>query len=73
MARGTGGFSGADLANLINQAALRGSSLGKDYVSNDDLDHARDKIIMGKKEVVHRVALCWVCNCVVLNVAAEYK
>ena len=47
VARGTGGFSGADLANLVNQAAIRGSSLGHDGVTNSDLDYARDKILMG--------------------------
>ena len=41
MARGTPGFSGADLANLINQAALHGSALGKNAVTHDDLDFAR--------------------------------
>ena len=51
-ARGTGGFSGADLANLINQAAIQGSSLGRDGVTTDDLDYARDKIIMGK--IIHK-------------------
>ena len=47
VARGTGGFSGADLANLVNQAAIRGSSMGRDGVTNNDLDYARDKILMG--------------------------
>ncbi|KAL5510852.1 hypothetical protein EMCRGX_G006461 [Ephydatia muelleri] len=47
IARTTSGFSGADLANLINQAALRGSVTGKQFVTMEDLDYAKDKIIMG--------------------------
>lgn len=38
---------GADLANLINQAALHGSAAGNVAVTPDDIDFARDKIIMG--------------------------
>ena len=38
---------GADLANLINQAALHGSAAGNLSVTADDVDYARDKIIMG--------------------------
>ena len=41
LARGTPGFSGADLANLINQAALRGSALGREAVIHEDLDFAK--------------------------------
>ena len=40
-------FTGADLANLINQAALHGSAAGNVAVTTDDIDYARDKIIMG--------------------------
>ena len=65
IARGTGGFSGADLANLVNQAAIRGSSLGRGGVTNDDLDYARDKIIMGN--VVTLSCFCEevasICDC----------
>ena len=39
---------GADLANLINQSALKASADGKNEVTNEDIDFARDKIIMGK-------------------------
>jgi cell division protease FtsH len=46
-ARGTPGFSGADLANLINEAALLAVRCGRDVVTADDLDRARDKVIMG--------------------------
>lgn len=41
VARGTPGFSGADLANLINQAALHGSALGREAVIHEDLDFAK--------------------------------
>ena len=41
VARGTPGFSGADLANLINQAALHGSALGREAVVHEDLDFAK--------------------------------
>ena len=41
MARGTSGFTGADLANLINQAALHGSAAGLEAVTNNDLEYAR--------------------------------
>ena len=41
VARGTPGFSGADLANLINQAALHGSALGREAVVLEDLDFAK--------------------------------
>ena len=41
IARATTGFTGADLANLINQAALRGCVEDKDAVTNEDLEYAR--------------------------------
>ncbi|ORX41713.1 ATP-dependent metallopeptidase Hfl [Piromyces finnis] len=47
LARGTTGFSGADLANLINQAAIKASKDNKLVVHMDDLEWAKDKIIMG--------------------------
>jgi cell division protease FtsH len=47
VARGTPGFSGADLANLINEAALFAVRGGRTVVTNDDLDQARDKVLMG--------------------------
>ncbi|MDR2442790.1 MAG: ATP-dependent zinc metalloprotease FtsH [Deltaproteobacteria bacterium] len=47
VARGTPGFSGADLENLINEAALMAARSNKDHVGNDDLQAARDKIMMG--------------------------
>jgi cell division protease FtsH len=47
IARGTPGFSGADLANLVNEAALYAVRGGRTTVTNEDLDHARDKVLMG--------------------------
>ena len=47
IARGTPGFSGADLANLVNEAALMAARAGRSTVSNQDLDAARDKVLMG--------------------------
>lgn len=47
IAKGTIGFSGADLQNLVNQAALKAAMDGKEAVSMKDMDFARDKIIMG--------------------------
>src|SRR6185503_10525820 len=47
IARGTPGFSGADLANLVNEAALYAVRAGRTQVVTDDLDQARDKVLMG--------------------------
>ena len=47
IARGTPGFSGADLANLVNEAALIAARAGRKSVGNHDLDAARDKVLMG--------------------------
>jgi len=47
IARGTPGFSGADLANLINEAALIAAKANKKYVAMDEFDRAKDKIMMG--------------------------
>ena len=47
IARGTPGFSGADLANLVNEAALIAARGGRMTVGNGDLDAARDKVLMG--------------------------
>lgn len=48
IARGTVGFSGAELENLVNQAALRAAVDGKDMVTMKELEFAKDKILMGK-------------------------
>ena len=47
LARGTPGFSGADLANLVNEAALNAARMGKDKVSRSDFEMAKDKVTMG--------------------------
>src|SRR5206468_1510091 len=47
IARGTPGFSGADLANLMNEAALLAVRVGRERVTTRDLDQARDKVLMG--------------------------
>ena len=47
IARGTPGFSGADLANLVNEAALFAARGNKRVVSMEEFDKAKDKIMMG--------------------------
>jgi cell division protease FtsH len=47
LARGTPGFTGADLENLVNEAALLAARLGKERVEMADLEQAKDKVLMG--------------------------
>ncbi len=47
LARGTPGFSGADLANLVNEAALMAARKGKEKVDMLDFEYAKDKVLMG--------------------------
>ena len=47
IARGTPGFSGADLANLVNEAALFAARAGRPTVTDRDMQEARDKVLMG--------------------------
>jgi len=47
LARGTPGFSGADLANLVNEAALLAARRNKDQVEMSDMEEAKDKVLMG--------------------------
>ncbi len=47
IARGCPGFSGADLANLVNEAALMAARVGRRFVTMDDFENAKDKVMMG--------------------------
>ncbi len=47
LARGTPGFSGADLANMVNEAALLGARRGRDRVTMHDFEEAKDRVLMG--------------------------
>ena len=47
IARGTPGFSGADLANLVNEAALMAARVGRRFVTMEDFESAKDKVMMG--------------------------
>ena len=47
VARGTPGFSGADLENLVNEAALIAAKFGKSVLEMDDFERAKDKVLMG--------------------------
>jgi cell division protease FtsH len=49
VARSTPGFAGADLENLVNEAALNAARNDRDFVTNGDFDFARDKITMGSE------------------------
>src|SRR5437773_4372135 len=48
LGRATPGFSGADLAAIINEAALGATLAGKEYIEQDDLEEARDKVRFGR-------------------------
>ena len=50
VARGTPGFSGADLANLVNEAAINAVRDGREVITAADFDTARDRIILGRRE-----------------------
>ena len=43
----TVGFSGADIENLVNEAALHAARLNKQQLDNSDFDYARDRVVMG--------------------------
>jgi cell division protease FtsH len=50
VARGTPGFSGADLANLANEAAINAVRAGRDVLSAQDFEDARDRLLIGRRE-----------------------
>ncbi len=50
IARGTPGFSGADLANIVNEAALIAAGKNKKHIEMDDFEAAKDKLILGKEK-----------------------
>jgi cell division protease FtsH len=47
IARGTPGFSGADIANLVNEAALMAARTGKRFLTMEDFEYSKDKVMMG--------------------------
>jgi len=47
LARGTPGFTGADIENMVNEAALMAARRGKDKIELDDFEDAKDKVMMG--------------------------
>lgn len=49
VARGTPGFAGADLENLVNEAALNAARTAKSKLTQDDFEHAKDKVMMGSE------------------------
>ena len=56
IARGTPGFSGADLANLVNEAALFAARASRRLVTMEEFEKAKDKIMMGAN------ANLWLCQ-----------
>jgi ATP-dependent metalloprotease len=49
IARGTTGVTGAELENLVNQAALKAAMDGANFVNMDHMEFARDKVLMGRQ------------------------
>ncbi len=49
IARGTPGFSGADIENLVNESVLYAARFGKDKVTMSDFEYAKDKVLMGSE------------------------
>jgi len=50
LSRGTPGFSGADLANLVNEAAINAVRARRQVISSDDFDAARDRLLIGRRD-----------------------
>ena len=74
IARGTPGFSGADLANIVNEAALLAARKGKKNVSMIEFEESKDKVMMGserrsmimtedekKKQLITKQVTHWLC------------
>jgi len=55
LARGTPMFSGADIAAIINEAAIGATMQAKDFVEQDDLEEARDKVKWGRSRKSHKI------------------
>jgi cell division protease FtsH len=53
VARGTPGFSGADLANLVNEAAINAVRADRDVINADDFDRARDRLLLGRRDAIN--------------------
>ncbi|MFF0574408.1 ATP-dependent zinc metalloprotease FtsH [Streptosporangium saharense] len=53
VARATPGFSGADLANLVNEAAINAVRAGRTTITPDDLGAARDRVLLGRRETTN--------------------
>ncbi|HYL53024.1 MAG TPA: cell division protein FtsH, partial [Acidimicrobiia bacterium] len=53
VARGTPGFSGADLANLVNEAAIVAVRAGREVITAADFSEARDRILLGRREATN--------------------
>jgi len=53
ISRGTPGFSGADLANLVNEAAINAVRHERDVISAQDFDEARDRLLLGRREATN--------------------
>ncbi len=49
IAKGTPGFSGADLENLLNEAALHAARAGREFITPEELEQAKDKVLMGSE------------------------
>ncbi len=49
LARGTPGFSGADLENLVNEAALQAAKFNEEFLDMNDFEYAKDKVLMGRE------------------------